>query len=60
MSEHEPTPQSVIDEWLAKGNKITICEPGERSEEGVIGYTHSWGRKKKAVPPDPNKKAPKK
>jgi|TARA_B110000879_G_C10717358_1_gene335250 hypothetical protein len=53
MARHEPTSQEAIDEWLAKGNKITVCEPGERSEEGVIGYTHSWGRKKKAVPEDP-------
>lgn len=53
MAQHEPTPQSVIDEWLAKGNKITQLPYGERSEEGTIGYTHSWGRKKKAAVPAP-------
>jgi len=49
MAQHEPTPQSAIDEWLAKGNKIIQCAPGERSGEGVIGYTHGWGRKKKPI-----------
>jgi hypothetical protein len=55
MARPEPTPQSVIDEWLAKGNKITHCAPGERSEEGTIGYTHGWGRKKKAATPKDTK-----
>ena len=53
MARPEPTPQSVIDEWLAKGNKITQLPYGERSEEGTIGYTHGWGRKKKAADPAP-------
>ena len=60
QKDQDPADQALIDEWLAKGNKITQCEPNERSEEGTIGYTHGWGRKKKAVPADPKKKAPKK
>jgi len=51
MARPEPTPQSVIDEWLAKGNEITQLAYGERSEEGTIGYTHGWGRKKKTAEP---------
>lgn len=34
----------TIEEWLALGNKITICPPGMRSEDVV---TKSWGRKRK-------------
>ena len=56
MARPTPTPQSAIDEWLAKGNEITKCAPGERSEDGVIGYTHSWGKRKKTdVPEDSTK-----
>jgi len=32
-----------IKAWLDKGNKITICEPGERSEVASVGR---WGKKK--------------
>tara|TARA_B110000971_G_scaffold23077_1_gene20845 strand:- start:9 stop:188 length:180 start_codon:yes stop_codon:yes gene_type:complete len=49
MAQDEQTSQSAIDEWLAKGNKITQCAPGERGGDGVIGYTHGWGRKKTVV-----------
>ena len=38
--------QQKIEEWL-KTNKVTVCEPGARSEKGDISYTHGWGRKKK-------------
>ncbi|SVA53754.1 uncharacterized protein METZ01_LOCUS106608 [marine metagenome] len=34
-----------MEEWLAAGNKITICETGARSEGLEQGY--SWGRVKK-------------
>jgi hypothetical protein len=34
-----------IEEWLAKGNKITICPPNTRTED--ITYVHGWGKKKK-------------
>mgnify|MGYP000206001679 FL=1 len=33
-----------IEKWLAKGNKITICPPGARTEDLV----YTWGPKKKA------------
>ena len=34
-----------IEEWLKKGNKITICPPNTRTED--ITYVHGWGKKKK-------------
>ena len=49
---------AAIKEWLAKGNKITYCPPGARSETGEIGYT-AWGRKKKKVDPKADPKAKK-
>ena len=33
-----------IQAWLDKGNKITICEPGARTEDIK---TNMWGGKKK-------------
>lgn len=40
------TPQSLIDDFIAKGGKITVCPPGERTEE--IEYTGGfYGRRKK-------------
>jgi len=54
MKEEKTTEeQSLIDEWLAKGNKITICQPFERSSDDNIAYTHGWGKKKKKVAPKP-------
>ena len=45
----------AIREWLAKGNKVTKCEAGAKSEPGEVTYT--WGRKpKKKV--DPKEKKP--
>lgn len=37
--------------WLAKGNKITICEPGERSDTDFS----NWGKKKKTAEPKKEK-----
>ena len=47
---------AAIKEWLAKGNKITKCPPGAKTEPGEVGYT--WGRKpkKKAEPKKTAKK----
>ena len=39
------TNQQLMEEWLAAGNKITICETGAQSEGLEQGY--SWGRVKK-------------
>ena len=40
----------AIEEWLAKGNKVTQCEPNARSDYADIAPV--WGRKKKkAVEP---------
>ena len=38
--------QKAIDEWLKK-NKVTICNPGERTSTDDIAYTHGWGKRKK-------------
>jgi len=37
--------QAEIDAWLEKGNKITVCEPGARSDPSDL---NPWGKKKKA------------
>ena len=39
--------QAEIQAWLDKGNKITICEPGARTEDIK---TNMWGGKKKKAP----------
>ena len=39
--------QVEVDAWLAKGNKITVCEPGARTEDVK---TNMWGGKKKKKP----------
>ena len=42
-------PVETIEEFLARGGKITYCKPGARTQEEDIGFT--WkpqkGRKKK-------------
>ena len=40
--------KKAMEEWLKK-NKVTICPPGERTDNENIGY--SWGKKKKAKSP---------
>ena len=37
----------TVEEWLAAGNKITICPPGMRSEDVVEKFKKQRGRKKK-------------
>jgi len=39
--------QAEIQAWLDKGNKITVCEPGARTEDIK---TNMWGGKKKKKP----------
>jgi len=43
----EPMRAQTIEEWLAQGNKITICPPGMRSEDVVYktGPQAKRGRK---------------
>jgi hypothetical protein len=39
----------TIEEWLAAGNKITICPPGMRSEDlEPMGSPRGYGKKRKA------------
>ena len=45
MDDHERQAyEAAVKEYLAKGGKITVCEPGARSEEV---YTNVWGKSKK-------------
>ena len=37
--------QKAIDEWLAKGNKITVCPKYERTANTEMKYV--WGRTRK-------------
>ena len=39
----------TIEEWLAAGNKITICPPGMRSEDMVEKFGKQRGRRKKTA-----------
>ena len=36
--------EAAVKQYLAKGGKITVCEPGARSEEVV---TNVWAKAKK-------------
>lgn len=38
--------REAISKWL-ETNKITKCNPGERTSSDNIAYTHGWGKKKK-------------
>lgn len=40
-----PPRTETIEEYLARGGKVTVCPPGMRSEE--VEYKHKYGRKKK-------------
>ena len=39
------TSTESVEEYLARGGVITVCEPGARTEDLYVGQ---WGRKKKA------------
>ena len=47
--------QQMIDDWLAAGNKITICPAGETSDGELPGY--GWGKKKKKAKTATKKKS---
>lgn len=47
--------EQQVAEWLAKGNKITVLEPGERSDTDFS----NWGNKKKKATEDTKTKAKK-
>jgi len=49
--------KKAMEEWIAKGNKVTICPPMARSDPDDVGYT--WGKKKKAGAPKKVDKAKK-
>lgn len=50
----EPTQQSLIDQWLAQGNTVTVCPPCEHTDPDEIEYTRRWGKRgpKKKKPVD--------
>jgi hypothetical protein len=40
----------TIEEWLAAGNKITVCPPGARTEDlEPMGSPRGYGKKRKAA-----------
>ena len=39
----------TIEEYLARGGKITVCPPGARSEDVVVKHRFSRGSKKKST-----------
>jgi hypothetical protein len=43
------TPQSLIDEYLARGGEITVCPTGERTEELEFANSFYRGRRKKST-----------
>jgi hypothetical protein len=51
MARDENTPQSEIDAWIAKGNKITILKPFAKTAPENITYMH----KRKPADPKPKK-----
>jgi len=46
--------QRLMDEWLAKGNKIEVCPPMTRTDPDDIAYT--WVRGRKKAKPEEEKK----
>jgi len=46
-NQNESMRVQTVEEWLAAGNKITICPPGMRSEDVVEKFKKQRGRKKK-------------
>ncbi len=39
--------QKLIDEWLAKGNTVTVCDTGDRTDPDDIVYTFKVGKRGK-------------
>lgn len=51
---HMEESQKMIDEWLSKGNEITVYPYGARSEE--VNYTSGmYAKKKKVLAPEQKK-----
>ena len=48
QNQNENMRVQTVEEWLAAGNKITICPPGMRSED-VAEKFNGRGRKKKTA-----------
>ena len=48
-TESQPMRVQTVEEWLAAGNKITVCPPGMRSEDlEPMGSPRGYGKKRKA------------
>ena len=41
--------EKMIAEWLAKGNKITVCPPGARTQDSKEMFNRWKGKPKKKV-----------
>ena len=44
--EEQELHDKAVAEWLAKGNKITICEPGATSKDAGKEFSRWKGKKK--------------
>jgi len=49
--EVEEGPTETVEEFLARGGKIEVCEPGARTADLVVGQWGRAGVKKKAPTP---------
>ncbi len=47
--EEQELHDKAVAEWLAKGNKITVCEPFQRSDQVNTKFNRWKGRPKKKV-----------
>lgn len=43
-----PLVAETVEEYLARGGKITVCEPGARSDDVQYKFKYGAARKKKA------------
>jgi len=44
--------EETVEEYLARGGKITVCDPGARTEEAQVGQWTRNRRRVKATNPD--------
>lgn len=47
MTDERDELKEQIEQWLKKGNKITVLPPGKRTDPDELEYKNTWGRPKK-------------
>jgi len=52
--------KKIMDEWLSKGNKVTVCPAGERTDPDLISHVWKRGRPKAKATETPKAKPKKK